>query len=252
MKRTKIILLGGVVSLIIVFVFLLIKKDKNDNIIRYIKINGTNETEIKLIPKEARILELEKFFTGIKVPFGETVSKEPINNLMREYHKLKKLKNASETVEWITRGPSNVGGRSRGLIIDPDDPEYNTWYVGSATGGVWKTTDRGKTWVCLTNELPYQATTTLAMAMSNTNIIYMGTGESFPGSMQTTGGGIFKSTDKGNTWNQLEATSSSEDFRYINRIIVDPDDEDIVLAITQTGIFKTTDGGTKSMRVQMQ
>ncbi len=244
MKRTKIILLGGVVSLIIVFVFLLIKKDKNDNIIRYIKINGTNETEIKLIPKEARILELKKFFTGIKVPFGETVSKEPINNLMREYHKLKKLKNASETVEWITRGPSNVGGRSRGLIIDPDDPEYNTWYVGSATGGVWKTTDRGKTWVCLTNELPYQATTTLAMAMSNTNIIYMGTGESFPGSMQTTGGGIFKSTDKGNTWNQLEATSSSEDFRYINRIIVDPDDEDIVLAITQTGIFKTTDGGT--------
>ena len=244
MKRIRIILFGGVVSLVIVLFFILFKKDKVDSPEKYVKINGINETGIKRLPKEARILELKKFFAGIKIPFGETVSKEPVNNLMLQYRKLEKLKMASGDVEWISRGPSNVGGRARGLIIDPDDPTHNTWYVGSATGGVWKSTDRGRTWVCLTDELPYQATTTLAMAGSNTNIIYMGTGESFPGSMQTTGGGIFKSTDKGNTWNQLEATASSEDFRFVNRIIIDPEDEDIVLAVTQTGIFKTINGGT--------
>jgi len=98
-------------------------------------------------------------------------------------------------------------------------------------------------WTCLTPDLPYHATTTMAMAKSNNDVIYMGTGESFPGSAETTGGGIFRSIDRGNSWDLLDSTSGNEHFRYINRIEVDPQNDSIVLAATNTGIFKSTDAG---------
>ncbi len=211
------------------------------------QIGGNEIPQFKKVNKQARIRELQKYFDGIRIPFGAHRSPAPANYIMEE---LQKVRNANhekgftnKAIEWIERGPSNVGGRTRGLIVDPADPTYMTWYVGSATGGLWKTTDGGQNWTCLTPDIPYHATTTLAMAKSNNDVIYMGTGESFPGSVQTTGGGLFVSTDRGNSWDPFAFTVGNEDFRYVNRIEVDPDNENIVLAATNTGIFKSTDGG---------
>jgi len=83
-----------------------------------------------------------------------------------EFNKLKNNSKFSKTVanlNWVERGPANVGGRTRGIVVDPDDASKNTWYVGSVGGGVWKTTDAGTSWRNLTDEIPNLATTAIAL-----------------------------------------------------------------------------------------
>ncbi len=195
--------------------------------------------------KEYRIGEIQKYFDGLRIPFGGSESGYPSNYLMTEYNKLRsrRLKSVSSPVDFIKRGPNNIGGRTRDILIDPSDNTHLTWYAGSATGGAWKTNDGGKTWNCITDGLPYQATTTLAISTINPEILYLGTGESFDGSIYTTGGGVFKSVDAGQNWKQLESTANTEDFRFVNRIVVDPGNPENLFVATTKGIFKSLDGG---------
>jgi photosystem II stability/assembly factor-like uncharacterized protein len=155
-----------------------------------------------------------------------------------------KVKSSETKLNFISRGPANVGGRTRAIIVDPDDPNKNTWFAGSATGGIWKTTDGAENWTNLSNDLTNLSVNALAMAKSNHNIIYAGTGESFPGSAQNLGNGIWKSEDRGESWSQLASTATDEKFGYINRLFVNPIDAKIVIAATEMGIFKSVDGGT--------
>ena len=178
-------------------------------------------------------------------------------------YKLTELKNAKErnkflsksantpfaALPWVERGPANVGGRTRGIIYDPDDLSHKTWFVGSVGGGIWKTTDAGVTWTIKTPDFPNMATTTLAMAASNHNVIYAGTGEGFFNVDAIEGDGIFKSTDKGETWSRLSSTAGDADFHFINRLIVNPDNENVVLAVTNSGVLKSTDGGNTWTKV---
>ena len=94
-------------------------------------------------------------------------------------------------ISYTERGPGNVPGRTRGLIVDPDDATHKTWFAGSASGGIWKTADAGSNWQWLTPSIANLATTTLAMAESNHNTIYAGTGEGFGNVDGITGNGIF-------------------------------------------------------------
>jgi len=147
---------------------------------------------------------------------------------------------AAHIIDWRERGPANVPGRTRGLIVDPDDPQRLTWFAGSAAGGVWKTTDGGINWELITPDLPNLATTVLAMAPGKPDHIYLGTGEGFGNIDRVRGSGIFKSTDRGKTWTWLTAT---EGFGDINRIAVSPDNAGIAVAAANSGIYRTTDGG---------
>ena len=87
-------------------------------------------------------------------------------------------------------------------------------YAGAVTGGVWKTTDGGNTWVPLTDLLPVLNIGALAMDPTNSQIIYAGTGETYT---RFQGQGIFKTTNGGATWTQLSATSG---FIYTNKLVV--------------------------------
>lgn len=185
-----------------------------------------------------------ELFRKIHLKEGEDF--EP-NFLIKEFEQAKRKRSkyavTTTRLDWVERGPANVGGRTRGLIVDPDDPSKNTWFAGSVSGGIWKTTNAGVSWRNLTDDLPALSTTVLAMAESNHNIIYAGTGEGFYNIGGIVGQGIFKSIDKGESWQQLPSTASPE-FRYVNRIVVNPDNSDILLAATNTGIYKSIDGGT--------
>ncbi len=169
----------------------------------------------------------------------------PMGYRIKEFSKAQvAAKTSGAKLNWVERGPGNVGGRTRPLLVDPDDPQ-NTWWAGSVSGGLWKTTDRGRTWQPVTDNLPNLAVNSLAMAESDPNVIYMGTGEG-QGIIffsATAGDGIFKSVDRGATWNHLSATASNENFRFVNRLAVDPASPDVVLAATDKGIFRTVDGG---------
>ena len=151
-------------------------------------------------------------------------------------------------IGWKARGPGNVGGRTRPILVDPDD-RFKTWWAGSVSGGLWKTVDRGQTWVPVTEHLSNLSVSSLAMAASNHNVIYMGTGEGFYNLGRVAGDGIFKSSDRGRTWKHLESTTTEEDFRHVFRLAVDPSNPDIVVAAAGRSIFRTEDGGETWIKV---
>lgn len=152
----------------------------------------------------------------------------------------------------VDRGPSNVPGRSRGLIVLPKDASGKTWIVGAAGGGIWKTTDAGLSWSDKSFDFPALAVSALDYCKSNPDIIYAGTGE-YNGNFSAgiLGDGVFKSTDAGETWTQLASTSGSELFQCVSRVVVDPNNPDVILVSTINNywkpdishILKSVDGG---------
>ncbi len=181
------------------------------------------------------------------------------NYKLSELGKIKELSshNASRTnaLSWVERGPGNVPGRTRGLLVLDGDADKNTWLAGSASGGIWKTTDAGATWENNTPDLPNLSTTVLAKSNSSDAIMYAGTGEFFNNVGGVDGDGIFKSIDAGESWTQLTSTASNSDFRNTFKIIVHPSNPDILLAaVSETSakifqadlkctIYKSIDGG---------
>ena len=167
---------------------------------------------------------------------------------------LRNAKNGRVSVDlaWVERGPGNNGGRARAVILDPGDPSLTTWLVASVGGGVWRaqlsTSQFGLQsieWTPLTDHLPTLAATTLAISANNPDVLYVGTGEGFFNIDASVGTGIFWSNDRGQSWIQLPGTvdPATDGWRFVNRLIVHPDNPDIVVAVTNTGIFRTENGG---------
>ncbi|MBI9062410.1 MAG: hypothetical protein JEZ14_10520 [Marinilabiliaceae bacterium] len=178
---------------------------------------------------------------------GDPTRNYPFNYALKELKgaqfKSASLKSAKGALDWKQRGPGNVGGRTRGFIVDPDDLSGDTWFAGPVGGGVWKTVDAGQTWTSITPDWPNLSVGCLVMAPSDHQVIYAGTGEGFGNMDAITGNGIFKTTNKGQTWDLLTGTANDTRFKYVNRMAVNPTDENDVIAATNTGIFKTYDGG---------
>ncbi len=143
---------------------------------------------------------------------------------------------------WRSLGPANQGGRTRALLVDPNDP--NVMYAGGVAGGVWKSTDAGASWTPTTDlQMPNIAIASLVFDPANSNIIYAGTGEGTFNSDAVRGAGIFASTDAGVTWTQLPSTATAE-FHYVNSLVVSPRNTQRLFAATRTGLYRSTDGGT--------
>ena len=142
------------------------------------------------------------------------------------------------TSPWASLGPGVVSGRTRSLLIDPQNP--NTMYAGAVTGGVWKSTDAGQHWVALTDGLPNLTVGAMAMDPADSSTLYAGQGEEYS---YHPGLGIYKSSDAGATWTLLAGTAQSADFAYVNRIVVSPLNSQRIYAATGTGILASRDGG---------
>ncbi len=154
-------------------------------------------------------------------------------------------------LQWRGIGPYR-GGRALAVTGIPGDA--STFYFGAVAGGVWKTTDGGGTWQVLTDGTPISSVGALAIAPSNHDVIYVGTGEAAPRGNMTYGDGVYKSTDGGKSWSHVGLT----DTRQIGALIVDPGNPDIVLVAalghafgpnTERGVFRTTDGGRSWSKV---
>jgi photosystem II stability/assembly factor-like uncharacterized protein len=123
-----------------------------------------------------------------------------------------------------------------------------TYYVGAASGGIWKTVDGGVNWKAVLDDKPVHSIGALAVAASDPQIVWAGTGESFIRSNVSVGDGVWKSTDGGTTWNNMGLEST---FR-ISRVLINPSNPDIVYIGSlghayapqkDRGVFRTTDGG---------
>lgn len=154
------------------------------------------------------------------------------------------------SVSWDERGPSNVSGRTRAILVDPNDLTGNTVFAGSVGGGIFKTTNitaASPNWVPVNDLMQNLAVTTLAADPSNPQVMYAGTGEGYFNGDAIRGLGIFKSIDGGNTWAQLASTNNAT-FRFVQKIIVNS--TGIVFACTQAGgVQRSANGGTSWTKV---
>ncbi len=195
-----------------------------------------------------------KILHEMKIPADRTTPEYAPGYRRAEAAKAMRNAKRGPALPWMARGPGNVAGRARAIVVDPDDATNSTWYIGTAGGGIWKTTDSGATWTDSSSGLGSYSVGALAMAESNHDVMYAGTGEGFNNTDATNGQGLFKSTDRGATWTLLPGTDVVT-WENVTRVVVDPTDEDIVLASTTTGfwksslnnvsnIWRSTDGGS--------
>ena len=154
-------------------------------------------------------------------------------------------------MRWRMIGPHRAS-RSKAIDGIPDQP--HTFYMGVVNGGVWKTTDAGRTWLPIFDDQPTGSIGSIAVAPSNPNVVYVGTGEGQQRPDLATGDGMYKSTDAGRTWTHL----GLRDTQQIARVEVDPKNPNRVFVAAlgppsgpneERGIFRSTDGGQTFQRV---
>ncbi len=154
---------------------------------------------------------------------------------------------ALATFRWRSIGPANMGGRVTDIEVDPRNSKI--FYVATAAGGIWKTVNNGTMFFPLFDKERVISLGDLAIAPSNGDILYAGTGEEDSRNSMSPGGGVYKSTDAGKTWKLM----GLEKTQAIGRIVVDPKDPNIVYVAAvghtwgsnpERGLYKSTDGGT--------
>ncbi|HKW46495.1 MAG TPA: hypothetical protein VJN70_03590 [Gemmatimonadaceae bacterium] len=151
-----------------------------------------------------------------------------------------------DSLHFRSIGPAATGGRIHDIEVDPKDP--STIYVASASGGIWKTTNKGTFWTPIFDGHPDNTFGDLAICVADPRVIWAGTGEQNNRQSSSWGGGMYRSTDAGRTWTQVGLTGTAS----IGRVRANPTDCGVAYvaavgnlwkATTDRGVFKTTDGG---------
>lgn len=154
--------------------------------------------------------------------------------------------NAFSGLEFRNIGPAMTSGRIADIAIHPENE--NIWYVGVGSGGVWKTTNSGTTWTPIFDKQKVYSIGCVTIDPINPHTVWVGTGENVGGRHVGFGDGIYVSYDDGKTWQNM----GLENSEHISKIIVHPENSDIVWAASQgplwskggdRGIYKTVDGG---------
>ena len=152
-------------------------------------------------------------------------------------------------------GPGGMSGRVTAIDVVISNPEV--MYVGTASGGLWKSNSGGISWEPIFDNEKTASIGALAIEQSNPDVIWIGTGEGNPRNSLNGGYGVYKSIDGGHSWNSM----GLEKTRHIHKILIDPTNPDVVYvgAIgspwgehTQRGVYKTTDGGKSWKQILFQ
>ncbi|MEZ5320205.1 MAG: hypothetical protein R2752_22575 [Vicinamibacterales bacterium] len=173
-------------------------------------------------------------FTGLPVVQGRTVQDMPVAGQFDGLH-------------FRSIGPATMSGRIADLAVYEANPAL--FYVGSAHGGVWKTTNNGATFEAQFQDQGLMSIGDVTVSQTNPDLVWIGTGESNNRQSTSWGDGVYKSTDGGKTWQHMGLPES----RHINRIVIHPTNNNVVLVAAtgplfgpggDRGIYKTTDGGS--------
>ncbi len=181
---------------------------------------------------------------------AQTPPKADAEYLRQAYVQYRSMEQSSPygALSWSFLGPTNISGRATDVAV-ADRNGQRRIYAAYATGGVWQTDDNGGTWQAVFEHMPSTSIGDIAVAPSNPDIVWVGTGESNIFRASMAGTGIYKSTDAGRTWQHMGLTDS----QTIARIVIHPTNPDIVYVAASghewtdnemRGVFKTTDGGT--------
>lgn len=182
----------------------------------------THDPQLKVIPKDRLALGYE---------------------LIEKQDRLKQnARTQANNIIWRERGPGNVGGRTRAILVDPNDATKKSVFSAGVSGGLWKTNDitaAKPVWTKIDDFFDNLAIVTLAYDPTDAKVIYFGTGEGWLNFDAVRGGGIWKSIDGGVSWSRTSFGNSS----YVQKLAINASGE--VYAGTRSGLFKSTDkGGT--------
>lgn len=219
-----------------------------------------SDTESQYIARESKIGEKKGFRGSVEWTNQRRVNQETgivdAKDIVKAHSQISALKSskASLGLDWKNMGPTNIGGRTRALLIDNNDATI--MYAGGVSGGLWKSTTSGGSWTQInytgdseTNDIPNLAIASICQTIDGD--IYFGTGEGHykgtgEGSRGIEGAGIWKSTD-GETFTRISSTwndaTSKETFSYVNKLAADPNNNNRIFAATIKGIRLTEDGG---------
>lgn len=195
------------------------------------------------------------FWLGAAEKSERTINSDPALRL-QGFAQQQEMKKSGpfKDLQWQFLGPTNVSGRCTDVeVIAPKGKNY-TMFVATASGGVWKTENEGTTWQPIFDQAPSTAIGDLAIAPTDNNIIWIGTGEANIFRSSQAGCGVYKSSDGGKTWQHMGLA----DTYTIPRIIIHPKNPDIVYVAAsghewtpnpERGVYKTVDGGKNWLKV---
>ncbi len=273
MKKT--VLQKGLIASILISLFLIFiispnessKREKYENYLtgQFENIDEFSKDELKEMPEPTRpdLAAIQNYYMTLDPELGRV----PLERLVDAYQETKlqsmqaSLK-SSEQIEWENIGVE-MGGRTRALMWDPNDPSHKKVWAGGVTGGLWYNndiTDNNSSWIAVNDFWPNLAISCITYDPNNSDILYVGTGEAqtaFTTYRESTGlgVGIWKSTDGGDTWDLLPST---EEYKYITDIKVRNENGTSVIyagvasgfyqgvnhqSLPYDGLYRSDDGG---------
>lgn len=164
----------------------------------------------------------------------------------QEKDKDKLVSSTFNSLKFRSIGPAWTSGRISDFAVNPNN--FNEYYVATSSGGLWKTTNNGTTWISLTDTIQAYAMGCVTLDPNNPHTVWLGTGENNHQRALGYGTGVYKSTDGGFSWNNM----GLKDSRQIGGIIIDPRNSNVVFVAAEgsvwgpggdRGLYKSTDGG---------
>lgn len=180
------------------------------------------------------------------IPRGALLQAYEQTRVMRAQQEARFGKAGVGRANWVWIGPGNVGGRVISMLIDPGNA--STMVVGTAGGGIWKSTNGAASWAPVDDFLPTLSVTALVANPTKFSTMYAGTGEGLGNGGALFGAGVFKSTDGGDSWSQLSGTRVS-DFGAVNSMAISLDGQTLLAGTTNGGIWRSADEGNSWTRV---
>ena len=245
----KLLLLSLSIVTFCVFIYTLtIRSEKQINKVERKSYKIVENEEEETPEARARFVEerfLYEYYRQVNPISGDIPKAQKELELDRSKKAKLKINSNSRAIEtsYVNRGPSNLGGRTRALVIDRSDNTGNTIIAGGVSSGVFKTTNGGANWTKVSSNDEIHNVTTIVQDPRTgfENIWYYGTGESIGNSASLRGStyygqGIWKSTDGGNTWTQMPSTSSNQtsydsDFDFIFNLAIHPNTGELFAAV---------------------
>jgi len=193
------------------------------------KTESKSENEERFSERDEMEKAMEQEFMMTVDPVLGYIPKERLITALNYQRRLIAARvSGTNSFTWQERGPNNIAGRTRAVMVDQRDNTGNTVFAASVSGGIWKATNFRSTnpiWTPVNESMGSLAVCALAQDPSNPNIIYAGTGEGWFNTDAIRGNGIWKSSDGGVSWNKLPATDSTtsgkaHNFDFVQDIVV--------------------------------
>lgn len=186
-----------------------------------------------------------------KVPYGVKPSEELWKSFEELYNSSQNKSAQAAAANWSILGPTALGnlpgmGRVNCVYFDPTNSN-NVW-LGSGSGGLWKSVNQGVGWTNMSSGMPNLGISDVVLDASNPNTIYISTGDKY--AWATSSIGVMKSTNGGATWSPTGLNFSVNQFNLIYHLILDQSSPNVLLAATSDGIWRTQNGGTNWVKVK--